>query len=69
MKPNDLIIYYGDVVRAARALDVTTGAIYQWLDSGTIPKLRQSDIEVRTAYQLKSDFTLNRLAGRNIHVK
>ncbi|WP_275387319.1 Cro/CI family transcriptional regulator [Xenorhabdus bovienii] len=66
MKPYDLIAYYGDVTRAAKSLGVTPGAIYQWLESGTIPKLRQSDIEVRTGYQLKSDFTMKRLAGRNV---
>ncbi|CDG88117.1 Cro/CI family transcriptional regulator [Xenorhabdus bovienii] len=66
MKPYDLIAYYGDAIRAAKYLGVTPGAIYQWMQSGTIPALRQSDIEVRTGYQLKSDFTMKRLIGRNV---
>ncbi|HHU8887843.1 TPA: Cro/CI family transcriptional regulator, partial [Escherichia coli] len=40
---------------------VTPGAVYQWLTAGEIPSLRQSDIEVRTAYKLKSDFTTRRV--------
>ncbi|HHQ5858227.1 TPA: Cro/CI family transcriptional regulator [Enterobacter hormaechei subsp. hoffmannii] len=39
--------------------------------AGEIPPLRQSDIEVRTAYKLKSDFTSQRMGkeGRNSGTK
>ena len=59
MKPEELIRHFGSVEKAAAG--VTPGAVYQWLTAGEIPSLRQSDIEVRTAYKLKSDFTTRRV--------
>lgn len=64
MKPEELIRHFGDVEKAAQGVGVTPGAVYQWLAAGDIPPLRQSDIEVRTAYKLKSDFTVHRV-GRD----
>lgn len=61
MKPEELIRHFGDV-EAAAGVGVTPGAVYQWLAAGEIPPLRQSDIEVRTAYKLKSDFTVKRVS-------
>ncbi|HCN4361632.1 TPA: hypothetical protein N6U10_003651 [Escherichia coli] len=63
MKPEELIRHFGSVEKAAAAagVGVTPGAVYQWLTAGEIPSLRQSDIEVRTAYKLKSDFTTRRV--------
>ena len=60
MKPDELITHYGSVEKAADAIGVTIGAVYQWLASGEIPKLRQSDIEVKSGYALLSDFTKQR---------
>ncbi|KAA0547791.1 hypothetical protein F0327_25370 [Citrobacter braakii] len=60
MKPDDLINHYGTVEKAASAIGVTIGAVYQWLQSGEIPPMRQSDIEVKSDRQLLSDFTLQR---------
>lgn len=65
MKPDDLITHYGTVEKAASAVGVTIGAVYQWLQSGEIPPMRQSDIEVRSGYQLLSDFTLQRQQDEN----
>ncbi|WP_117066186.1 Cro/CI family transcriptional regulator [Klebsiella pneumoniae] len=62
MKPEELIRHFGDVEKAAVGVGVTPGAVYQWLAAGEIPPLRQSDIEVRTAYKLKSDFTVKRVS-------
>ena len=62
MKPEELIRPFGDVEKAAAGVGVTPGAVYQWLAAGEIPPLRQSDIEVRTAYKLKSDFTVKRVS-------
>ncbi|WP_117250224.1 Cro/CI family transcriptional regulator [Klebsiella pneumoniae] len=62
MKPEELIRHFGDVEKAAAGVGVTPGAVYQWLAAGEIPPLRQSDIEVRTAYKLKSDFTVERVS-------
>lgn len=62
MKPEELIRHFGDVEKAAEGVGVTPGAVYQWLAAGEIPPLRQSDIEVRTAYKLKSDFTVKRVS-------
>ena len=56
MKPEELIRHFGDVEKAAAGVGVTPGAV------GEIPPLRQSDIEVRTAYKLKSDFTVKRVS-------
>ncbi|WP_112039499.1 Cro/CI family transcriptional regulator [Escherichia coli] len=61
MKPEELIRHFGSVEKAAAGVGVTLGAVYQWLTAGEIPSLRQSDIEVRTAYKLKSDFTTRRV--------
>ena len=62
MKPEELVRHFGDdVAKAAAGVGVTPGAVYQWLAAGEIPPLRQSDIEVRTAYKLKSDFTYQRI--------
>lgn len=61
MKPKELVRHFGDVEKAAIGVGVTPGAVYQWLHVGEIPPLRQSDIEVRTAYKLKSDFTSQRM--------
>ena len=61
MKPEELIRHFGSVEKAAAGVGVTPGAVYQWLTAGEIPSLRQSDIEVRTAYKLKSDFTTRRV--------
>ncbi|WP_117096986.1 Cro/CI family transcriptional regulator, partial [Klebsiella pneumoniae] len=61
-KPEELIRHFGDVGKAAAGVGVTPGAVYQWLAAGEIPPLRQSDIEVRTAYKLKSDFTVKRVS-------
>lgn len=62
MKPEELIRHFGDVEKAAAGVGVTPGAVYHWLAAGEIPPLRQSDIEVRTAYKLKSDFTVKRVS-------
>ncbi|BBM28172.1 MULTISPECIES: Cro/CI family transcriptional regulator [Enterobacter cloacae complex] len=72
MKPEELVRHFGDdVAKAAEGVGVTPGAVYQWLQAGEIPPLRQSDIEVRTAYKLKSDFTSQRMGkeGRNSGTK
>lgn len=71
MKPDELIRHFGDVEKAAEGVGVTPTAVYQWLQAGKIPRLRQSDIEVRTAYKLKSDFTSQRMGkeGRNSGTK
>ncbi|WP_338318265.1 Cro/CI family transcriptional regulator [Escherichia coli] len=61
MKPEELIRHFGSVEKAAAGVGVTPSAVYQWLTAGEIPSLRQSDIEVRTAYKLKSDFTTRRV--------
>lgn len=61
MKPEELLRYFGgDPKKAAASIGVSLGAIYQWQSAGEIPLMRQSDIEVRTAYKLKSDYTLQR---------
>ncbi|MFO5701734.1 Cro/CI family transcriptional regulator [Klebsiella pneumoniae] len=57
-----MALHFGDVEKAAAGVGVTPGAVYQWLAAGEIPPLRQSDIEVRTAYKLKSDFTVKRVS-------
>ena len=41
MNPNKLVEYWGSVKEAAKALNVTPGAVYQWIDAGRIPPLRQ----------------------------
>lgn len=64
MKPEELVRHFGDVEKAAEGVGVTPGAVYQWLQAGEIPPLRQSDIEVRTAYKLKSDFTSQRMGKK-----
>ena len=60
MKPKDLITHFVSVEKAAAAIGVTVGAIYQWLAAGEVPAMRQSDIEVKTAYRLLSNFTKQR---------
>lgn len=60
MKPDDVLDHYGSVDKAAEELGVSIGAIYQWRTAGTIPPLRQSDIEVRSGYLLLSDYTKQR---------
>jgi len=61
MDAKELIQHFGTVSNAATALEVSVQAIYNWEREGAIPPLRQSDIEVRTSYKLKSEFTSNRL--------
>lgn len=60
MKPDDIITHYKSVENAAANIGVTVGAVYQWLQSGEVPPMRQSDIEVKTGYALLSDFTISR---------
>jgi hypothetical protein len=62
MKINQLISHFGTPDKAAKGLNVSVQAVYQWMQADQIPVLRQSDIEVRTGYELKSEFTLQRLA-------
>jgi hypothetical protein len=63
MTPMDVVEYYGSIKNAAEKLGLTVDSIYKWFDAKCVPPLRQSDIEVRTAYSLKSDFTLRRLSS------
>lgn len=67
MEMKELIKHFGTVSKAAIALEISVQAIYQWEKAGEIPRLRQSDIEVRTAYILKSDFTQKRIAKEGGH--
>lgn len=60
MKPDELISHFGSVKKAALGVGVSLGAVYQWIEAGEIPPMRQSDIEVRTGYKLLSDFTAQR---------
>jgi len=46
MHPNKLIEHWGTVKAAAKAIGVTPGAIYQWIDAGRVPKLRAFQIQV-----------------------
>jgi DNA-binding transcriptional regulator YdaS (Cro superfamily) len=64
MKPKDLLSHCGnDHKAAARLAGVTPARVYQWATAEHIPDVRQTYIEVRTSYQLKSDFTLERLGA------
>ena len=62
MKPEELIRHFGDVEKAAAGVGVTLARSINGLRLGRFHRLRQSDIEVRTAYKLKSDFTVKRVS-------
>ena len=53
MTTNEVILYFGDVRKLARALDTSTNAIYQWGD--TPPLSRQYELEVKTNGELKAE--------------
>ncbi|MHC6285488.1 Cro/CI family transcriptional regulator [Escherichia coli] len=62
IKPEELIRHFLAVLeKAAAGVGVTPGAVLPMVNRWKIPSLRQSDIEVRTAYKLKSDFTTRRV--------
>ena len=54
MNPQELIAHFGTQAAAARALGLTWAAIYLWQKRGSIPYLRQLQIEQVTAGALKA---------------
>lgn len=48
MTPTEIIRHYKTVPAAAKALDFTPAAIYQWRAKGRIPVTSQLIIEMRT---------------------
>jgi predicted DNA-binding transcriptional regulator AlpA len=44
MNPYDVVRHWGSVKDAATAIGVTDKAIYQWIQAGQVPKLRQFQI-------------------------
>ena len=61
MNTADVIAFFGTKAAAARALNCSRLAIYQWGES--VPFMRQFELEIKTAGALKSDYTLARSAG------
>lgn len=53
MTPQQVIEYYDTQEKAAKALDVTQQAIARWVASGSVPELRQYQIEKITKGKLK----------------
>ena len=51
----EVIKYFGNVINAAKALDVTRQAVYLWEKNGNIPKNRQKYIQFATRNKLKAD--------------
>ncbi|KAB0476547.1 Cro/Cl family transcriptional regulator [Vibrio chagasii] len=59
MNKTEVIEHFGSKSKAAVALNMSKQAIGQW--GGSVPELRQYQIEVITNGRLKSDFTKKRL--------
>jgi|JI10StandDraft_1071094.scaffolds.fasta_scaffold07502_15 hypothetical protein len=53
MKPKDVIAYYGSVARLAKAVDLTTQAIYYWKKVDRVPVEWQYRLEEDTKGELK----------------
>lgn len=54
MKAVNVVVHFGSVSKAAKALTVTRVTIYNWLRQG-VPKLRQIQIEKVSGGALKAD--------------
>ena len=54
MTIDEVIKYYGGEMMAAASLGVSHQTIKNWKDSG-IPKIRQSDIQLKSNNKLKAD--------------
>lgn len=61
MKTSDVIAHYGSLARAAKSLNMSRTALYQWGDE--VPLARQFELEVKTGGALISDFTRNQAVG------
>lgn len=63
MKKSDVIKFYGNGAKAARALNMCRTAFYQWGEF--VPEQRQYELEVKTNGLLKSDYTIQKLRENN----
>lgn len=55
MTTDQALQYFGSIPRLARALGVAPASVYDWLNAGAIPEVRQYQIELATTGALKAD--------------
>lgn len=47
--------HFGGIPKLARALGVAPASVYDWLNAGSVPEVRQYQIELATRGALKAD--------------
>jgi DNA-binding transcriptional regulator YdaS (Cro superfamily) len=60
MKPEDLLAHYKNQAAIARALDVEQPSVCVWFKNGSIPPIRQLQIEEVTRGAIKADPSIPR---------
>lgn len=55
MTPNQVVDFFGSQSKAARALGIEQPSIHGWVSSGSIPEVRQYQIELATSGALVAD--------------
>jgi hypothetical protein len=55
MKPQDLIDYFGNMNRVAKALGVSLPSVCKWVELGEVPELRQYQAQLATGGALLAD--------------
>ena len=57
MSPQQVVEHFGGSIKtAANNLGVTEMAIRKWIKAGSVPKLRQFELQVRTGGILQVDY-------------
>lgn len=57
MTPEQVVDHFGgSTKKAAKILGVTEMAIRKWIKAGSVPKLRQYELQVRTGGILQVDY-------------
>lgn len=55
MSPEQVIEHYGSQANVGRALGVSQPSIWEWVQNGRVPLVRQYQIELATAGKLRAD--------------
>ena len=59
MTPQQAIDFYGSQAELARAVGIAQPSVWEWVNSGRIPQLRQCQLELLTKGNLKADQRVN----------
>lgn len=55
MNPQKVIKHFGGIPATATALGIKAPSIYEWLEAGNVPELRQYQIQLATNSKFRAD--------------